>query len=379
MRADSATETFCRVSIESPEGLAGLWRGSRGPLQGTCPFVLPLWLNAWWGVFGEGARSLIAVVRQDEAIAGIAPLMAEGDTVRFMGDPEFCDYFDCIVAPDKERLFFTALLAHLAAQGFKNLDLGPVRPESVVSKFFSEGEPPRGAAYRESPAGVVLEADLPGSWEEFLNGLSGKDRHELRRKFRRLCQTGSVHQTGSVRQGELVHSVHDAGLVHQTDSVCSVRRTESACSVHQAGSVWFRCVDDVAQTPEAMEVFLRLFTKNRRDKAEFMTDRTASFFRALAVGLAEEGFLKLFVLDVDEQPAASVFCFDYLGTRYLYNNGYDDAYRELSVGLLGKALSLRAAIDDGLGVYSFLKGGELYKRRLGGIEIPLTRWHVALS
>ena len=33
---------------------------------------------------------------------------------------------------------------------------------------------------------VLFEVDLPPSWEEYLDRLSGKQRHEVRRKLRRL-------------------------------------------------------------------------------------------------------------------------------------------------------------------------------------------------
>jgi CelD/BcsL family acetyltransferase involved in cellulose biosynthesis len=325
---------LCRVSIASLEDLTALWRNHGEALQWTCPFVLPPWLQAWWSVFGHDAQPWVAVVRQGEASIGVAPLLLQNKTLRFLGGPEVCDYFDCIVVQDKEHLFFTTLFGHLSMLGFKDLDLGPVRPDTNVHKFFSEREPSADVAWRMGQEDVLVELDLPGAWDEYLGSLEGKQRHELRRKLRRL---------------------------------------------HAAGHVRFRRVDDVAQLPEAVESFLRLFAMNRADKAAFLTPRMASFFRALAFALAEEGWLRLFLLEVDQHSVAAVFCFDYRGTRYLYNNGYDDAYQGLSVGLLSKVLSLKAAIDEGLHTYNFLKGREAYKHRLGGKETPLVRYRATLG
>lgn len=327
-------ERLCRVDVHDFEAFAQLWRNHRAALRWTCPFVLPPWIEVWRSVFGGSVQPFIATVREGEAVVGIAPLMLQDKTLRFMGDPEICDNFDCIVAPDKERLFFAALFAELSAMGFKDLDLGPVRPDSAVRKFFSTYEPSHNVDYIEDSGGVILEADLPRSWDEFLLTLNGKDRHELRRKLRRL---------------------------------------------DQAGSVQFRGIEDAESLPEAVEVFLKLFAMNREEKAAFMTARMTFFFRALAFALAEEGLLRLFQLDVDGRPAASVFCFDYLGARYLYNNGYDNSYANLSVGMISKALSIQAAIDNGPQSYSFLKGAEPYKRRLGGKEVPLSRYRITLS
>jgi CelD/BcsL family acetyltransferase involved in cellulose biosynthesis len=320
----------CRVSIVSLQDLTTIWHGSESQLQWKCPFGLPPWLNVWWEVFSGDAEPMPVVVRQGEAIIGAAPLMVYGKTVRFMGSPDVCDYFDCIVAPGKERTFFTSLFGHIAELGFPEIDLGPLRPDGAVLKLCSERRTSDSPEWSIQEAGSLAELELPSTWDQFLGSLDGKQRHEVRRKLRRL---------------------------------------------HAEGGVRFRKVDTPAEVPEAVELFLRLFTMNREDKAAFMTSRMASFFRALSNALTVEGMLKLFFLDVKGQPAASVFCFDHLGTRYLYNNGYDSTYQDLSVGILSKVLSLKAAIDEGLHTYNFLKGDEAYKYRLGGEEIPLWRCH----
>jgi CelD/BcsL family acetyltransferase involved in cellulose biosynthesis len=330
-----AAEIPRRVTVENldMEALSALRHGAGAHLPWTCPFVLPPWLSAWWRVFGGGAEPLIAVVRNGSSIIGVAPLMIRDGTVRFLGDPDVCDYFDCPVVPGQEPLFFGALMDHLKAKGLQELDLGPVRPESAVLGFFSKHESLHGCQWSIRPEDVSLEVDLPATWEEFLNALDAKQRHEIRRKLRRL---------------------------------------------NEAGSIRFRSVRDASQIPDAMGTFLDLFTMNRNDKAAFLTDRMESFFRTLALGLAGEGLLDLSFLELDGQPVASVFCFDLQGTRYLYNNGYDGAYRDIGVGLMSKVLSLEAAIDEGLRTYNFLRGDEEYKYRLGGKEIPLSRCRMTL-
>jgi CelD/BcsL family acetyltransferase involved in cellulose biosynthesis len=328
-----ATVAPCRVSIGGLDGLTVIWRDRGAALPWSCPFVLPPWLNAWWKVFGYDAKPLVVVVRQGDGIIGIAPLMLREKSVQFLGGPDVCDYFDCVVVPGKEDLFFTTLITHLSGQGLKDLDLGPIHPDATVQKLIAESERSGKVECRIQREDAFAELDLPANWDEFLNALNGKQRHELRRKLRRL---------------------------------------------HEAGSIRFRRVADVARVPDAVEVFLRLFSMNRADKAAFMTGQMACFFRTLALALAEEGLLRLFFLDVDEQPVAAVFCFDHQGTRYLYNNGYDNAYQGIGVGLMSKVLSLKAAIDEGVHTYNFLKGSEAYKYRLGGREIPLSRCRLRL-
>jgi len=53
-------------------------------------------------------------------------------------------------------------------------------------------------------------------------------------------------------------------------------------------------------------------------------------------------------------------------------------YQELSVGVLCKVFSIEKAIEDGCRRYDFLKGAEVYKKRIGGQELPLYRCRVEL-
>jgi CelD/BcsL family acetyltransferase involved in cellulose biosynthesis len=181
---------------------------------------------------------------------------------------------------------------------------------------------------------ATMVLDLPASWDMYLRQLTGKQRHEVRRKFRRL---------------------------------------------EEAGRVALRTVDDATAVSSAMDTFLTLFKKNRTDKARFMTDQMASYFHALAIELASARIMKLFFLLLDDAVVAAVMCFDHDETFHLYNNGYDESYHVLSVGLLSKLFTLKESIQLGKKRYDFLKGTEVYKHRLGGKRISLYRCRVSLA
>ena len=178
-----------------------------------------------------------------------------------------------------------------------------------------------------------MELELPSTWDAFLKGLTGKERHEIRRKLRRL---------------------------------------------NEAARINFRVIESKTEVSRQIDTFFELFKLNRSDKSKFMTDQMASFFRSLAAALAEARILKLFVLDLDEEPVAATMCFNYQSTMYLYNNGYDKRFGSLSVGFLGKVLSIKESIQSGKKTYDFLKGAEVYKKRLGGQPIQLYRCLIEL-
>ncbi len=306
--------------------LSTFWGDPGSPLRWTVPFVLPPWLVAWTETLGRSVDPLVLCARVEGRVIGIAPLMIRDGTVLFLGDPDVCDCFDCVVAPGFESVFLEAALLHLKALGVAELILGPVRADSIVLGALPEVLHRLGLHPDIRRSGESFEVELPEDWESFLGRLTGKQRHEVRRKMRRFQEAGAVN---------------------------------------------LRCADRPREIAVAMEDFLRLFRLNRPEKAAFMQAPMEGFFRALAERLGDAGLLRLFSLDLERRPVASAFCLDHGGRRYLYNNGYDEHYGRLSVSLLCKILSVQDAIHAGLAIYDFLKGDEVYKERLGGREVAL--------
>jgi CelD/BcsL family acetyltransferase involved in cellulose biosynthesis len=289
--------------------------------------VLPFWLENVHRQLGSAGEPHIVTVYEGMQPIGSMPLCIEDTTATFLGSHEVCDYQDMISAPGRQQQVLETVLAHLAQHGIRRLDLRTLRPDALLLAALASMSPPTVSNAIQTEE-VTYETELPESWEGYLLQLDGKQRHEVRRKLRRL-------------EGE--------------------------------GRVNYRCIDTCDRLDSAAEIFFELFRRNRPEKAAFMTAAMATYFRALLRKLAERDMLRLCLLEINDQPAASVLCFDYQGTRYLYNSGYDERFESLSVGALSKALSIRNAIEAGCGRYDFLKGAEVYKRRLGGKETELLR------
>ncbi|NQT69525.1 MAG: GNAT family N-acetyltransferase [Desulfobacteraceae bacterium] len=303
-------------------------------LQWECLFVEPAWMQVWWSHFGTGMTPCIRAVWHKKTLIGIAPLMADGTTAFLLGHSDLCDYMDFIVAPQRGPEFFTVIIEYLQNQGFVLLNLKPVLNESNVVKDLVEIAPGLGCRVVCKPDDVAYSMALPSSWEAFLKRLTGKQRHEIRRKLRRL---------------------------------------------NAAGQVKYRIIEDVDAVRTEIDIFMALFRSNRPEKAVFMTSRMEAYFRSLAASMAAHNMLRLAFLELDGQPAASVMCFDDHSTVYLYNSGYDLNFSSLSVGLLSKVLSIKDSIQRGRRKYDFLKGDEKYKRYLGGRPVPLFSYRIHLN
>jgi CelD/BcsL family acetyltransferase involved in cellulose biosynthesis len=321
------------VTLGTFERLAEYWRNPEYQLKWECLFVTPPWLKVWWQTFGADLEPHLCAIHYDDELIGIAPLLFQGNKARLVGSPDLCDYLDVIVAPGKGEAFFDHLIPYLAQQGITHLDLGNLRADSIVFRHLFTAAKRLNYEVLCEPDDVSMELELPATWDEFLKQLTGKERHEIRRKLRRL---------------------------------------------NEAARVNFRVVERKSEVSEEIDLFLELFRLNRSDKTDFMTDQRAAFFRSLAKAMAAARILKLFILDLDETPAAAVLCFDYNSTVYLYNNGYDNRYRSLSVGLLTKVFTIQDSIRRGKNKYDFLKGTEVYKRRLGGKPVQLYKCRVEL-
>jgi len=314
------------VIQETFDSLTSYWADGAYHLRWSSVFVLPAWMKVWWQEFGAGAELYLRAVRQGEKIIGVAPLLVREGTASIIGSEDVCDYLDFVIVPGMEREFFSTLLDDLKQKGISRLDLRPLRPDSTVLTVLADIARNRGYEVLRQDNAVSLEMDLPVTWDEYLEILDKKQRHEMRRKLRRLWKTDNVD---------------------------------------------YHCYEVGQETRDFMDIFLKLFTLSRKEKANFMTARMESFFRSLAKAMAEIGLLRFGMIKLGTLPVSMIMGFDYNDSMYLYNSAYNPQYNSLSVGLLCKALCLKESIEKGKKKFDFLKGDEPYKYHIGGKEVPL--------
>ena len=235
-------------------------------------FSSPGWTKLWWDHFGPGSELYLgAVVDQGETI-GIAPLRLKDGVLYFIGSDNVCDFLDFVVAEGREQVFFETLAEHLDGKGLTSLNLSTLLPDSAALKYLPDAMIKRGFSASSEQIDVTVDMDLPRDIPSYLSSLSGKQRHEILRKERRLQEEGEIKYFTSK-----------------------------------------------AAVPDKIDIFLRFFKESREDKNRFLTDEVEAYFRALAVQAEKDGMLRLGTLELTSLPVAATLCFAYQNDIYLYN------------------------------------------------------------
>ncbi len=284
-------------------------------------FVTPWWQRVWLKHFGdETTIRILKATDSDETLLGIAPMNVAEGVVSFLGGTDLFDYHDFLVRKGAEETFYPAAFDEIDTWEWDTIDLKSVPEGSPAIPCVTDVASKKGWQIEVTEEDKAPIKSLPMEWENYVQGLGKKYRHELRRKIRKLGNAGEVSQ----------HDYTTADLF-------------------------------ATYLPD----FFRLHRMSSPDKAEFMTDAREQFFTEIAEIAAARGHFKLSMLELDGVRVAACINFDYGDSYLLYNSGYDPAYSRLSVGLVNKAWTIKDAIESGKKTFNFLRGGERYKYDLG--------------
>ena len=316
------------VRCEELASLHSEWAALLASVPDPAPFFHPTWARVWLEEFAAGREPLVLAARDGGSLVGVAPLLREDGRLSFIGHYSICDYMDFIVAPDRAHETFSALFDALLQEDWSELELRGLRHGTTALAELPALAQAASLTVEQEDEAIAPGIELPASWEEYVASLDKKDRHELRRKMRR---------------------------------------------VQSAGELELRAHTSPEAVEEHLPVLLRLMVESRTDKAKFMSEQMGRFFHRMTLAMAQEGLVKLYELELDTRPVASVLCFDQGGQYFLYNSGYDPELSSLAVGIVSKALCLQEAIEAGRRRFDFLRGHEGYKHDLGGRDQQIYR------
>ncbi|HVB53256.1 MAG TPA: GNAT family N-acetyltransferase [Candidatus Acidoferrales bacterium] len=329
--------------ITTADGLRRLrpdWNGVEAAGEPINPFLSWDWQSSWWDAFGGDRELHCLVVSEADQVVGIVPLQCASPGPRvfgFGGGADLSDHLGFLFRPDRaaevasvalEELFKGEATARVAA-----LDLHYLVDASPALTALRQAADQLELGQELTQEEVSPQVSLGLDFEGYLTGrLNKKDRHELRRKLRRL-ETEQPDWT----------------LVTQADLGLDA----------------------------ALDAFFPLLQASGAHKVEFLTPEVEAFIRSASHRLEERGWLRVQFIKAAGQLTAATLGFTVSDTWHLYNSGYQPEAAALSPGFLCAAEGIRAAIEEGCHTADFLRGSEAYKYHLGAVDKPL--WRLQLS
>jgi CelD/BcsL family acetyltransferase involved in cellulose biosynthesis len=281
-------------------------------------------------------QNILAVRDTDTGqLKAVVPLSINNGTASFLSDYNTTDFQDLLIKNQTAENTWHQIVDYLFKQGVETIDLISIRDSSNTVDEIKNLEQITPWRVEVSDWDVDPYISLPSSWDQFLISLRKKDRHELKRKFRRLENSG-----------EISYPLFD---------------------------------NETGNLDEALDQFLNLMAQSKEEKAVFLNEERKHFLRILTKSMSRKNLLRLFFLEINGVKVSTTMSFAHNNKLYLYNSGYDQRYRSLSVGLLLKAQNIRYAIETGFTEFDFLRGGESYKYHLGGVDRKLHRFLIKPS
>jgi CelD/BcsL family acetyltransferase involved in cellulose biosynthesis len=283
-------------------------------------FHSPGYLKLYWEEFG--AEDLqIAMVRRGGESAAAAAFDLRGDVLTWLGGFDVTDYMGPVGPPEARDAAAKELMDAVASRDdWREADLAGLPERSPWLAALGTAAEAAGLVAEIGDDGVAPFLRLPDSYDEYLARLSGKHRHEIRRKDRRLRE-----------------AFPEVRLVDATP-------------------------DTVAAD---LDRFVDLHRSSPGEKGRFMVPGMELFFRRLADEFLPDGTLRLTFLESSGDTLAGAIGFRDRDRFYLYNSAFDHAHRAVSPGLVLVSELIRSAVDERRRGFDMLKGALPYKYRHG--------------
>jgi CelD/BcsL family acetyltransferase involved in cellulose biosynthesis len=275
------------------------------------------WATAWWRHFGEGSEPVLLRCTRPGGPFAILPLCRSRrgplSVLRFIGYGPG-DMLGPVCDPADREAAGTALREALAegAAGPWHVLLAERLPVGALGGALGGRQLQREA----SP-----EMEIGGrSWEDFIASRSRNMKEKLRRNTRKL-----------EKQHELS----------------------------------FRLCEDPDRLGEDLDTLIRLHRARWGEgEGAFQREAVVAFHHDFAAAALRRGWLRLWTMEVDGEPAAAWYGYRFGNVESFYQSGRDPRFDRFSIGFLMLMRTVQAAFEDGLDRYAFLRGDEPYKDRL---------------
>lgn len=321
------------------EKLKPEWDKLLAGCSNRAPFIEYDFQRLWWETYGGGEWEkgdlVIITARENGRLIGIAPFFRSHhpdgtNNLMFIGSYEISDYLDFIAGEADLERFVDGLLQYLSTGdvSFQRIDLYNLLDTSQSIPVLELVSAKLGWQLERSELQKAPSIPLPGDWETYLAGIDKKQRHEIRRKMRRLEESGHP-------------------------------------------SRWYT-VQSAMELDGEITAFFELM-KQAEDKRKFLTTSMQDMMRKTMHCAFNTGCLHLAFLEIDGIKAAGYFSFLYNDRLWVYNSGLNYGMFEFSPGWVLLGYLLQWANNTGIKEFDFMRGDEDYKYKFGAVDRSVVR------
>jgi CelD/BcsL family acetyltransferase involved in cellulose biosynthesis len=318
---------------EFPEDLKTEWNALVGSGIAHVPFLRYEYLKTWWQTRGGGewpqeSALIIVLAHEEDRLVGIAPCFVANKKLMLLGSIEISDYLDLLVDHRHVDEFAAGLLTYIRSDlapifGINHVEFDNIFDNSPSLDALRLACQRHGLTCCVKPISQCPHIPLSGDYEEYLAGLDKKQRHEMRRKQRRILELPD-------------------------------------------GSDWYIASDPATIESEIAE-FLRLMACDEY-KRKFLTEPMKQQMRLSMLDAFNHKSLQLAFLTIGGKKAAAYLNFDFNNRIWVYNSGIDPQFFEHSPGWLLLIHLIKWSIENGRFEFDFMRGNEDYKYKFGAVD-----------
>lgn len=302
------------------------------------------WLECYWQHFGEGQRLRVLIVREDQRVIGILPLVVRTEKTR-VGRLRVLTYplhdwgtFYGPIGPDPTSTL-AAGLRHVrqTSHDWDLLDLRWVDAEGAdcgqtERAMEQAGSQPHKQAWASAPI-----IDLSGGWQQYWRSRDTKFRKNIDRCERRLREAGEVKL---VRYRPKSFS----------PVACDGTEPPQAAGLNE--NLYDECV----------AISERSWQGSADDGTTLCHPQVRDFLRDAHAAATRRGEVDLLLLLLDGRPIAFIYCYCCQGRIYGLRKGFDPQFASLHPGHVLQKMMLEDGCRRGDSVYDLGVGYHDTKR-----------------
>jgi len=318
-------------------GLEAEWNDAVQRANVPHPFLRHEWVRTWWDCFGGDRQLHIIVVRDDDRIVGIAPLMREtttsyGLSIRRLAviANDHTPRTDFLVAGNADDVY--GAIWNALRDGMDQWDV--VQLTQLLKGSPTVSAMTRFAAAAGLPTGTWKSSDSPylaleGTWDSYWASLPAKFRSNVRNRLSRLTQIG------------------EPGLEILSEDTAIARACDDAWRLEASG--W----------------------KDQEGTSICSDPAVRKFYTLLAERASARGWLRLLFLTVGGKRIAVSYSAVHDGRLFLLKTGHDREFHTCSPFKLLTYFAAQHGYANGLREIDFLGDTEPWKQEW----TPATRAH----